>query len=201
VATPGVDTFESNMDVTRNLSLVVMPLSRAFAIQETPPENPYGQPPPPSAATALLKTSAAAWAESSELKDGVKIRKDAGEPAGPLTLAVQIDTNKQKPPTPPGMPEPPEMDEGPGVRIIAVGSRFMLTDNLALNMPGSNVDFVAQAVSWLAGGQAISIPEKKPPTLSLTFTNVQRALVSWTLVLIIPLATVIVGIVVWWRRR
>jgi ABC-2 type transport system permease protein len=201
-AIPGIDTFDSGSEIVQNLSVVALPLTRAFSIQEMPPEqNPYGQPPPTPSATALLKTSGEAWLETSELKEGVRIRKDSGEVSGAQTVAVVIDTKKQKPPTPPGMPEMPEPDEGPGVRLVAVGSSMMLTDNFASQVPGSNLDFVAQSVSWLSGGQALSIPEKKPPTLTINFSSAQRAIVAWTLVGVIPLGTILIGVFVWWRRR
>ncbi|MGQ9732814.1 MAG: hypothetical protein ACUVX8_16270, partial [Candidatus Zipacnadales bacterium] len=116
--------------------------------------------------------------------------------------AVLIDTKKEKPPTPPGMPEmPEEEEEGPGVRIVVLGSYLALADGYQLPIVGTNVDFATQAVSWLAGGEALSIPAKKPYSFTVTFSKTKAILVQLTLVYIIPLVTIIIGLTIWWMRR
>ena len=177
-------------------------------MQEAPPEqSPYG-PPPKQDAIALVQTTGegvlAPWREQPGKPNAGAFTPDLEAPRRPLTLAVLIDTKKEKPPTPPGMPEPPEPeDTGPGDRIIVVGSYLMLTDQYQPQdpVPGLNVDFAAQAVSWLASGEAISIPERKPTQFTVGFTPVQRKLVPLLLVWIVPLGTIALGVVVWWRRR
>lgn len=205
---PAVE-YPQGHDILNNVTLLEFPMSRVFEVQETPPQQPpYGGPPPQPDATALVKTSSEGFVAqvrpSAQKKGSFTLTVDKNAPRGPQTLAVLIDTKKEKPPTPPGMPEPPEPeDTGPGTRIVVVGSYLMLTDNYQprIPLPGTNVDFVAQAISWLAGGQAISIPERKPPDVTIGFTPIQRKLVPLVLVWLIPLATIAIGAVVWWRRR
>jgi hypothetical protein len=197
-------------DVLSNVTLLEFPMSRVFKVEETPPEeNPYGAPPPQNDATALVKTSGdglvAQLQEPADKKGPARLTADKNAPRGPQTMAVLIDTKKEKPPTPPGMPpEAPEPeDTGPGNRIVVVGSYLMLVDAYQpqFPLPGTNVDFVTQTISWLAGGQAISIPERKPPQFTVGFTRLRRILVQLILVYVIPLGTIIIGIVVWWIRR
>jgi hypothetical protein len=206
---PAVE-YPQGHDVLSNVTLLEFPMSRVFKVEEAPPqENPYGAPPPQTDATALVKTSGEGFVakvqESADKKGSFKLAADRNAPRGPQTMAVLIDTKKEKPPTPPGMPpEPPEPeDTGPGNRIVVVGSYMMLIDAYQpqFPLPGTNVDFVAQALSWLASGQAISIPERKPPQFTVGFTRMQRILVQLLLVYLIPLGTIIIGIVVWWIRR
>ncbi|MBM3475939.1 MAG: hypothetical protein FJX75_21940 [Armatimonadetes bacterium] len=207
MGTPLIETPQGH-DVLNNITVLETPACRVFQIPETPPqENPYGGPPPKQDAISLLKTSGeglVAQVKPAPQGKGLTIAVDPNSPRSERTLAVLIDTKKEKPPTPPGMPEMPEPEEpGPGNRIVVVGSYLMLTDQLQPQLPvaGVNTDFVAQAVSWLAGGQAISIPERKPPTVTIGFKPITRKLVGLVLVGFIPLGTIVIGVVVWWRRR
>jgi ABC-2 type transport system permease protein len=194
-------------EILENIGLVQMPMVRAFEIESPEPEpDPYSgqQQPPQPDATALLKTSESArLAQITKSADGtIEVTPGAGAESGAQTTAVVIDTEKEKPPTPPGMPEPPmPEDEEQGVRIVALGSQFMLADNYQMPYRGTNTAFVTQAVSWLAGGEAISIPEKKPYTFSVNFGRPAQILISALVIFVIPLGTIALGIVVWWLRR
>jgi len=195
-------------DVLNRVGLVYLPWSRGFKIEQPmPPEqNPYGQPPPPAQnAKPLLQTSDMSWLETSELKKGAKIAPSPGEDRGPLTVALAIDTKKETPPTPPGMPEPPQPEStGPGSRLIVLGSAVLITDEAQKWLPvrsGGNLTFTAQAVSWLAGGAAVSVPQKKPYSFRVAYGPVAQKLIPILTILAIPLGTIVIGIVVWWRRR
>lgn len=206
--TPMVE-YPQGHDVLSNISVLEFPLARVFDVQQAPPEqNPYGGPPPKQDATALVQTSSEGLVAQVKEQPGKKgtfsLAVDQSAPRGPQTVAVLIDTKKEKPPTPPGMPEPPEPEgTGPGDRIVVVGSSLMLTDGYQpqIPLPGTNVDFVAQCVSWLAGGQAISIPERKPTQVTIGFTPAQKRLVPFLLLWVVPLGTIALGVMVWWRRR
>jgi gliding motility-associatede transport system auxiliary component len=192
-------------EILDRVSFAYLPWSRGFKIeQQAPPENPYGQPPPEQAAKALLQTSDQSWLETSELKKGAKIGPSAGEDRGPLTVAVVVDTKKEKPPTPPGMPEPPEPETGPGSRLVVLGSALMLTDEAQKWLPvttGGNLTFAAHIVSWLTGGAPVSVPQKKPYTFTVSYSRVAQIILSILLIFVIPLGTVVIGIVIWWMRR
>ena len=100
------------------------------------------------------------------------------------------------------MPEPPAPDDDqPGVRIVALGSHFMLADDYQMPYRGTNTAFVTQAVSWLGGGEAISIPEKKAYKFSVNYGNPAQILIMVLVVFVVPLGTVGIGMVVWWTRR
>jgi len=201
---PIVERPEGHQILT-NLEVLDLPLTRAFNVEEMPPpESPYGPQPPQPSATALLKTSGEAWLETKPLTEEFgpnDLKQDPGEERGTKTLAVLIDTKKEKPPTPPGMPEMPEEDQGPGVRIVAVGSYLMLADNYQLPIPGTNNTFVTRAISWLASGEAISIPARKPPTLELYYKPISLILLVILIVIVIPFGTMAAGLVIWWLRR
>jgi hypothetical protein len=66
---------------------------------------------------------------------------------------------------------------------------------------GTNTSFIAQAVSWLAGGEAISIPEKKPYQFTVNYGRPAQILISALVIFVIPLGTIAIGAVIWWIRR
>jgi len=196
-------------DVLNRVGLVYLPWSRGFRIEQaTPPEpNPYGQPPPPAQnAKPLLETSEGSWlGEIKTTATGAQVTRVAGEGQGAVTVGLAIDTKKETPPTPPGMPQPPEPEStGPGSRLIVLGSALLLTDEALKWLPvrtGGNLTFATQAVSWLTGGAPVSVPQKKPYSFTVSYSRVAQALIPILMILVIPLGTIVIGIVVWWRRR
>lgn len=193
-------------EILTNIGFVQMPMTRAFEVESSEPEpDPYtGQPPPQPDASALLKTSdSAELAQITESADGtVTVEPGTAAERGAQTTAVVIDTKKEKPPTPPGMPEPPEPeDEEQGVRIIAFGSQLMLADKYQMPFRGTNTALITQAVSWLAGGEAISIPEKQPYKFTVNYGRPAQILISALVIFVIPLGTIAIGVVIWWIRR
>ena len=198
--------YPEGHEILDNVWRVYMPAVRAFEIESPDPQpDPYsGQPPPPGDATALLKTSdEGRLAEMTRTSDGtISIDPEAGGEVGAQTTAVVIDTKKEKPPPQPGMPELPEPDDDrPGVRIVALGSHFMLADEYQAQGRGTNAAFITQAVSWLAGGEAISIPEKKPYKFTINYGRPAQILISALVIFVIPLGTIVIGMVIWWVRR
>jgi hypothetical protein len=192
-------------EVLNRVGLVWLPWSRGFKIeQSTPPQNPYGpQQPPDQPAKPLLQSSDAAWLETTELKQGAKI-SPAGKERGPLTMGVVIDTKKEKPPTPPGMPEQPEPESGPGSRLVVLGSALMFADDALRLVPvqsGGNLTLASQVVTWLTGGTPVSVPAKKPYSFQVSLKPAAQIIVPILVILVIPLGTLFIGAAIWWKRR
>jgi hypothetical protein len=118
---------------------------------------------------------------------------------------VVIDTKKEKPPTQPGMPEPPPTETQPGSRLVVLGSALMFSDAIQDQMRAlagtANMIFASRAVTWLTGATPVSVPEKKPYTFTVSYGRAAQVLIPILLILVIPLGTVIIGIGIWWTRR
>ena len=65
-----------------------------------------------------------------------------------------------------------------------------------------NAYLLGNSLHWLAGQEnLIAIPAKSPDTHPLFLTGEQSSFVFWSSFLLIPLAILILGTLVWWRRR
>lgn len=170
---------------------IVVP--RARSLTET------GQRPTGYAATRLLKTSEAAWGEVNFTAE--RFRRDASDHAGPLALAYAI--------------EPAAAGEsadgaggdgagagkaGPKARLFVMGSSAWSVNDV-LNFQG-NLDFFVNAINWLAGKEEmITIRPKAPEQRRVQLSGTSAAAVFYGTVAFVPLAVLLAGGAVWWRRR
>ncbi len=105
---------------------------------------------------------------------------------GPMILAAAGTYNTGKPDT-----------QG---RFVVVGSS-MWASNSFINFNG-NSDLALNAINWLASNQAlISIRPKPPENQHLTMTGAQLNMMRIVSQFSLPLAMIILGGLVWWRRR
>ncbi len=188
-------TAPASHEITRNLGAVILPVTRAFAL-EAPQQPQYpGAPPPQPSATALLSSSPAAWLET-ELEGTVQ--KDPGERTGPLVMAALVDKTSPPPPMMPGMAPPPRED---GVRMVVVGTSIMMSDDLVQQGVDSGVYFALKSIAWLVENEKlISIPPKDTMPSYVTLSDRQRnaAIIA---VFALPALVMLAGAVVWWGRR
>ncbi len=82
--------------------------------------------------------------------------------------------------------------------IVVSNSTFVANKSLT----EASANFFLNGVNWLLEREAlIGIPPKQIKTFSLSLTDPQIGRVFWLSVLAIPGACLLLGILVWWRRR
>jgi ABC-type uncharacterized transport system involved in gliding motility auxiliary subunit len=191
-------------EITSGQPSIFFPGSRAFEIEEEAPAEPSypgGPPPQPQKkGTELLMTSDSAWVDTN-FKPGIQPKKDAGERSGRLCLAVAVDESKEKPPTYPGMPHPPEEEgEGKGTRIVAVGDSDFLTQTVRTISPVGIV-FALKSIAWLAKEEKlVSVPPKEQSEKRIVLSGAQLKLVV-ILIFAVPVLILLTGVGVWVMRR
>jgi ABC-type uncharacterized transport system involved in gliding motility auxiliary subunit len=90
--------------------------------------------------------------------------------------------------------------EGKQGRFVVVGSSGFATNNF-LGFNG-NRDLVLNMISWLSSDEdLISIRPKDPEDRRLNLNRAQMNMVLYTSVLLMPLAVILAGVSVWWKRR
>jgi ABC-type uncharacterized transport system involved in gliding motility auxiliary subunit len=105
---------------------------------------------------------------------------------GPLTIAAAGSYKTGK-----------ENSQG---RFVVVGSSQWAANSF-LNFNG-NRDLALNAMNWLSSDEdLISIRPKEPEDRRITMTQAQMRLVRTTSQFLFPLAVVVAGFSVWWRRR
>ncbi len=156
------------------------PLARSIVLTQTPPAN--------VSLTALVQTSEQSWGAidletvAQAMSVGRLPGPTAQDPKGPLTIAASA-TNSQT-----------------GARLVVFGSSYLAVNQFS-RWPG-NVDLFLNGVNWLAEQESQLNIRPKPfdtrriiPSVGLTFQ------VFGISVILLPLAVLILGVIVWTRRR
>ncbi len=157
------------------LNITVYP---AVAALEADADSPFK-------ATAFLSSSKQSWTETGEVSG--KIRFDAGtaEKAGPLNFAYALTRNINK-----------DTEQ----RIVVIGDGDFLSNTYLGNV--GNLDMGLRIINWLIhDDRFIDIPAKTTPDGSLQLSNVEIVVISFGFLIILPLALLIIGFVVWRRRN
>lgn len=141
----------------------------------------------------LFQTTAQSWLET----DGEGF-EDGKDLKGPLLLGLTVE----------GPPSPaPEgtVGDGPGgstgnARIVVIGDSDFATNKFFYSQ--FNSDLFLNSVNWLAAQEKlISIRPKPPEFRRLVITQRSWAWILYSSMVFLPLAMLISGGVVWWRRR
>ncbi|MDQ3814378.1 MAG: GldG family protein, partial [Armatimonadota bacterium] len=114
---------------------------------------------------------------------------------GPFVLAAVVEA--AAPPAMPGMPPPPPAN---GVRAVVVGNGLFASDQFYPLF--GNGSFFLAAVNWTVGSDVlVSIPPKPPVTNRVDLMPPQVRFVTLFSLFALPLTVLILGGIVWWRRR
>ena len=136
-------------------------------------------------ATELVYTSSNSWGET-DLKmlfEENKTGKDDGDNLGPTTLAMAV-----------------EKDDSVRTRLVVIGDSDFAADTYVAQAPG-NMDFFLNTVSWLADEEdLISVRPKQPENRPLTMTMRQQKLTLFFLIILLPIASVRMGIHIYMKR-
>jgi ABC-type uncharacterized transport system involved in gliding motility auxiliary subunit len=85
-------------------------------------------------------------------------------------------------------------------RMIIVGESYFL-NNMAIAYV-SNSDFAHFCVNWLLDrSQLIAIGPRPMGQVTLTMTQAQMSAARWVLLAAMPGGILLIGLMVWWRRR
>jgi len=143
--------------------------------------------------TNLALTSQESWAETDRdaLNQG-KARLDAEDRQGPLSLAVIVELDPK---------EGKEEDKITGEGKLAVFGDADFASNKFVSLAG-NSELMINTMNYLVGRKdLITIPEKERPADHLMLTRNQGLMLFWIPVVVIPLLVIVLGMVVWRKRR
>jgi ABC-type uncharacterized transport system involved in gliding motility auxiliary subunit len=133
----------------------------------------------------LLSSNDRSWAETDMKSKEVSLDESKGDIKGPVSLAV-VATK--------------DVGENKKGRLIVFGDSDFGSNN-AFGLQG-NGNLFLNTVSWLAQDESfISIRAKNPEDRRLTMTEAQGRLVSYVMLLFLPVGVLVTGISVWMKRR
>ncbi|MEE8162336.1 MAG: hypothetical protein V3T61_11935, partial [Acidobacteriota bacterium] len=158
--------------------------------------------------TGLLKSSENSWAES-DLRGGRAAFDQGQDLKGPLDLAAaatrsvdeESEDQQEDPQAGDGeeQQEKPEPPAGESRLVLFGDSDFASNGYFGA---GANGDLFLMTVSWLAEEtDLIAIRPKSPEDRRIETTLTQSRLIFWGSVVLLPAITLVLGVVVWYRRK
>lgn len=138
-------------------------------------------------ATPLIITDTATWAEQNIATAEITFNESEDIP-GPLNIGFAFTRNQS-------------VEETAESRLIIFGSStFIINGWFEQQLNG---DIFLNAVNWLAreDEQTLSIRPKEPQNRRINLSPLQAGILSWTALGIMPLLSLILASMVWWRRR
>lgn len=137
----------------------------------------------------LAETSSNSWAEQDTQTPDVQFNEGMDVP-GPLTLVASLEA-----PAFTGSADP-----NLNTRLVLIGDSDFATNEMVENV-GNGVLFL-NAVNWLAEEESmIAIGPKGSQPRTVYLSQVQASSIFFVSVILIPLALIGAGVVVWWQRR
>jgi ABC-type uncharacterized transport system len=124
--------------------------------------------------------------------DQAKLQADAKKAStAPLTIGVSIEKGGSA-------DERVQMNSS---RMVVVSNATFIQDN-ALTQDQQALDFISASVNWLLSReQLIGIAPKVPKTLTFSLNEDALRSLRWMILVLMPLVFVVLGTVVWWKRR
>jgi len=153
----------------------------------------------------LLKTSENSWAES-DLRGGRAAFDEGQDLQGPLDLAavatrsIDGESEGQEEDSQAGGGEEQEQEQEQEARLVLFGDSDFASNGYF--GAGANGDLFLMTISWLAEeADLIAIRPKSPENRRIETTLTQSRLIFWGAVVLLPAITLVLGMVVWYRRR
>lgn len=169
----------ASAEVTEPLSdgLVFAPFSKGLSYDDTTDEIHY---------TPLLTTSSSAFSKT-DITDNSDYSKGEDDIDGPFTVSVEVEKSTE---------------DGGVSHAFVVGGESLFTSLADEMAPGNNVKLFSSMISSLADHESsVAIPVKSLSMPNLVFKAQTAYIAAVLCVIVIPLATLTAGLVIWLRRR
>ena len=132
----------------------------------------------------LVQVAQRGWVEVGKLEGSITFDKHRDFP-GPVNIAIALERT---------------VSGDRQQRVVVVGNAGFLSNTFIGN--GGNLDLGINMVNWLSGDdRLITIQPRPAPDANLDLAPGSLYLIAFTFVLVLPLAFMVTGIVMWWRRR
>jgi ABC-type uncharacterized transport system involved in gliding motility auxiliary subunit len=170
----GVAAGYSRHPVTAQLSLnTLFPFARQIGFIESEEWR----------TTPLIEVAPRGWVTAAKITDSLSFNKNRDVP-GPVTIAAAFERSvgdKQQ-------------------RVVVVGNGGFLSNSFLGN--GGNLDLGINIVNWLSGDDRLITIQPRPAADSmLDIDQVTLYLIAFSFLLVLPLAFILTGALIWWRRR
>lgn len=150
---------------------IMTPYAMGISVMNTPPRNVK--------VSQLLYTSGSAFAKTGEVST---MTREDGDIEGPFAIAaVAVEDN---------------------TKFVWFTSPYILDESIDAYVSGSNSAYFLSALGWICEkSSSVSISSKVMQVAAITMSDSQSSMWTAVMTVILPLATVIIGFVIWFKRR
>ncbi len=169
----------ASAEVTAPLAdaLVFAPFSKGLSYEDTADDIHY---------TPLLTTSGSAFSKTG-ITDSSDYNKGENDIDGPFNVSVEVEKT---------------VEDGSVSHAFLVGGESLFTSLADEMAPGNNVKLFSSMISMLADHESsVAIPVKSLSMPNLVFKAQTAYIAAVLCVIVIPLAVLTAGLVIWLRRR
>ncbi len=151
--------------------------------------------------TRLLASSENSWGETdiesaAEITQGKKPTRNENEKKGPIIVAVATELETMVPDT--------TSVQGTSQKIVRsafFGSAGFITNTLVSQFP-ANINVFLNTVNWVTRNEKIlTITPHSSLFTPVELTRSERRIISWLSLVIFPFTIIVIGIIVWYRKR
>ncbi|KAB2836682.1 MAG: hypothetical protein F9K48_01210, partial [Candidatus Brocadia sp.] len=195
----GKDEYAEDHPITNDLKTYNTIIFGACPVDASPPNDQM-----PYQATVLMRAPEGSWGEIDvanllQKKPEYNIDTDV---QGPVSLAVASrvkELPKSVTQSHPAMANDPAA-KPQGAQLVVFGDVDFATNEYIEN-PG-NADLFRNSINWLAKKETqLGISAKPPDFRKATISPIQMKVIFWISIAGIPVIPIIIGSIVWWKRR
>jgi len=172
--TMAVATGYGQHPIARNFTLnTILPFARSITVDDSRDWRD----------TPLIEVAPRGWLEMSPIGQSITFDKGKDTP-GPITVGLALERTLNDKPQ----------------RVVIVGSGHFLA-NQYVGLVG-NMDLGINIVNWLAGDDnLITVQPRATLDSGLTLSRTSMMIIVYGFLVLLPLAFLVTGGVIWWRRR
>lgn len=173
---PNINSHDITAPMLENGSYIISPISQGINISDNIRSSVK--------TTPLLTTSDSSYSECDVTSQTAQ--KDDADAPGPFDIAVAIEENY----------------DDVNTKIVWISCPYILNDEMDEYVSGGNSDFFRNSLAWLTGREeSISIRTKSLSSSALTVTQGSAYTLMIISIIVLPLGTIIAGLIIWLRRR
>ena len=174
---PNVEYSDETTGLTGSHTYVMAPYAEAIAVPDVDVDS--------ITYTKLLTTSEQSLVKT-DVKNATSFDKEEGDIEGPLCIGVKAEKT---------------LDSGSAVLYVFSSAQFF-TDDVDNAVSGNNKTLFTNIMSMIASHDvSVSVPVKSYDYDKLTASTKDVVLFETIVVILIPLALIITGFVIWFKRR
>lgn len=187
---PYIESHEITDTLISGNYYIIMPMAQGLKISETSDyetDDDDGSEDEYLTVTPLLTTSDSAFSKKAGV-NSITAEKEEGDIDSEEGFVLAAAASK--------------ITDNGEAGVVWIGTSYLLDEQIDNMAAGANLEFVTDSVGWLTGEEETAAISAKTMSFEyLSLTSAQASRLTFIMVVIIPVAFLAAGIIIWMRRR